>query len=232
MTVNEIALQYDRFYRKYEKKYEKKISREIRRQITTYLDTKDITSVNAERMTKIIRELHLDVGYNWARMQRTQKSRFSDYMFPLLRTYMIMDALNAGEEITQTTIDYIKDLLYQATILNWSLDMLRRELLRVQYIRARGLLIARTELTYSSNLATYVLFTNNQTYRYKRWVALLDGRTRRDHRILNGDVKSLNEPFTVVNKRGVTVQMMYPGDRSLGAGPDQICNCRCFLIYE
>ena len=229
MSLSEIAHQYDRFYRRYEKKYEKKISREIRNQILTYWETK---YVSAEKMTQIIRELHLDAGMNWAKMNRLNKSRFSDYMFPLLRTYMIMDALNAGEQITQTTIDYVKDILYQATILNWSLDYLRNELLRVEYIRFRGLLIARTELTYSTNLATYILNTNQQENKQKRWVSLLDSKTRRDHRILNNQVRGINEPFEVVNKRGVTVKMDYPGDRSYGAGPEQICNCRCFLIYE
>lgn len=226
-------LEYDNFYRKYEKKYEKIISREIRKQISTYIKTQDITQVNSESMTLAIRELHLDVGLKWARLNNTwsSKSRFSDWMFPLLRTYMIMDALNAGEEITQTTIDYIKDLLYQATILNWSLQFLNSELLRVQYIRNRGLLISRTEITYSTNLASQILM-RELGYTKKRWIGILDNRTRRSHRLLHGQVKNINEPFQVVDKKGVTVQMNYPGDRSLGAGPDQICNCRCFLIYE
>ena len=231
MNLNEVALQYDSFYRRYEKRYEKKVSKEIRKQILSYLDSNDITQVSSERMTKLIRELHLDAGFYWAKAQRIHKSRFSDYMFPLLRTYMIMDALNSGEQITQTTIDYIKEILYQATILQWSLNQIREQLLKIEYIRMRGLLITRTELTYASNIASYVLNTNQQT-QYKRWVSILDGRTRRDHRVLNGQVRTINEPFEVVNKRGITVRMDYPGDRSYGAGADQICNCRCFLVYE
>lgn len=230
--INEKALLYDRFVRRYEKKYEKIISREIKKQIQSYLQG-DLSSVRADSIIKAITNLHIEVGTLWAKENRTnkQRDRFSDYMYPLLRTYMIMDAMNAGEEITQTTIDHIKDLLYQATILNWSIEFLRKELLKTKYIRMRGLLIARTEITYATNLGSYILATN-QGLTKKRWVAILDGRTRRDHRVLNGQVKDLYEPFNVVNKFGVTIQMNYPGDRSLGAGADQICNCRCFLVYE
>jgi uncharacterized protein with gpF-like domain len=234
MTPNELALHYDRFYRRYEKKYEKRISREIRKQILSYLDG-DINSVSSDGITKAIQELHLDAGMKWAKeinlYSRTfKRDRFSDYMFPLLRTYMVMDSINVGEQITETTIEYIKDLLYQATILNWSLQYLRNELLRIKYIRMRGLLITRTELTYSTNVAAYLVMGNQA--QNKRWISILDSRTRRDHRMLNGQVRDINEPFQVVNKYGVTVRMNYPGDRSLGAGADQICNCRCFMVYE
>lgn len=236
MTLNEYALLYDRFIRRYEKKYEKVIGREIKKQIESYIRG-DLSSIKADSITKEITKLHIEVGTAWARHTRNyttfkQRDRFSDYMYSLLRTYMIIDALNAGEDITETTIEYIKDLLYQATILNWSLQFLRRELLKITYIRMRARLIARTEITYATNLGSYVLATNENRPLKKRWVSILDGRTRRDHRVLNGQVRELNEPFSVVNKFGVTVQMNYPGDRSLGAGPDQICNCRCFIIYE
>lgn len=233
MTLNEFALQYDRFVRRYERKYEKLISREIRKQILFYIDNQDL-NIPSEGMSKIITKMHEEIGVNWAKqLKRTEKrDRFSDYMYSLLRTYMIIDSVNAGEQITETTIEHIKDLLYQSTILNWSLQFLNRELLKVKYIRMRGLLIARTETTYAANLGGYIYQTNLGGATQKRWVGLLDDRIRRDHRILNGQVKSMYEPFSVVNKFGVTVQMNYPGDRSFGAGPDQICNCRCFLVYE
>jgi uncharacterized protein with gpF-like domain len=234
--MNDFALEYDRFYRRYEKKYEKIMSREIRKQISTYIKTQEISQVSSESMTKAITDLHIEVGLKWAKINRDysrsfKRERFADYMFPLLRTYMIMDSLNAGEQITQTTIDFIKDLLYQATILNWSLQFLNNELLRIEYIRNRGMLIARTEITYATNLASQILM-REMGYTKKRWVGILDKRTRRSHRILHGQVKPLTEPFQVVDNKGITVQMNYPGDRSFGAGADQICNCRCFLVYE
>lgn len=235
MTSNEIALHYDKFVRRYERKYEKIISREIKKQLLTYIRTQDVSSISSEGMQRAISRLHKEVGVNWAKELRRFKvvksrDRFADYMYSLLRTYMIIDALNAGEKITETTIEHIKDLLYQATILNWSLQFLNKELMKIKYIRMRGLLIATTETTYAANLAGYRMMTGQDVR--KRWVAILDNRVRRDHRILNGQIKQMTEPFEVTNRFGARVQMMFPGDRSLGAGPDQICNCRCFVLYE
>lgn len=51
------------------------------------------------------------------------------------------------------------------------------------------------------------------------------GKNSRDwHAAMNGmEVRGMDQPF--VTPRGA--RMMYPLDTSLGAGPDEICNCRC-----
>lgn len=53
----------------------------------------------------------------------------------------------------------------------------------------------------------------------KIWSAALDGRTRTNHRKLDGQIRELDEPFEVDGKK-----VMYPG----GFGrPEEDCNCRC-----
>jgi SPP1 gp7 family putative phage head morphogenesis protein len=56
----------------------------------------------------------------------------------------------------------------------------------------------------------------------KQWDATLDGDTRPNHRQLDGQIKELDEPFTVG-----TYSPMYPGDFGT-AGED--CNCRCVAL--
>lgn len=63
-------------------------------------------------------------------------------------------------------------------------------------------------------------------YRFKRWDAILDDKTRDDHVEVNGAVVPIDEPFIVGG-----YEMMYPGDESLGAGPEEIVNCRCSVEY-
>jgi len=58
--------------------------------------------------------------------------------------------------------------------------------------------------------------------RRKVWIALLDDHTREDHVDADSQEVDDDEPFEVGGD-----QLMEPGDDSLGAGPDQICNCRC-----
>lgn len=240
MNLNEYVGSYERFLKRYEAIYAPKIRAELRTQIKTYLES-DISKVSSEGMQDLILDMHIKAGTYWAKMtnrmfktptKKSRHDRFSEYMFSLLRTYMLIDALNTADNITQTTIDDIKQVLLDATILNWSLQKIEQELLKAKDIKMRSMLIARTELTYGANTGAFLWMRDSGFDWKKKWIALLDNRTRRDHRILDWQVRNLDEPFEVKNKFGVTIKMQYPGDRSLGAGPDQICNCRCFLVYE
>lgn len=58
----------------------------------------------------------------------------------------------------------------------------------------------------------------------RQWEAVFDGRTRHEHRLLDGQIRPVDEPFEVDG-----MQLMYPGDFSLGAPGYMIWNCRCNL---
>lgn len=59
----------------------------------------------------------------------------------------------------------------------------------------------------------------------KQWLATLDGRTRRDHAVADGQTVAEDKPFTVGG-----YELMYPGDPS---GPGhEIYNCRCTMIAK
>ena len=59
----------------------------------------------------------------------------------------------------------------------------------------------------------------------QEWVATLDGRTRHEHRLLDGQRVNVGEPFEV---EGMTIR--FPGDPQ--AHPRMIYNCRCTLISQ
>jgi len=241
MNINDYSYSYELMLRRYEALYAPRIQRELKKQINGYIN-EGYSGVHSESMSNLISKMHLDIGLYWAKKTymysktEVKKARdpksLSEHMFQLLRTYMIIDAMNAGEQITETTINNIKDILYAATIANYTLAQINAQLLKIENLKIRAALIARTELVYASNMASYLIMNDSENVWKKRWVALLDNRTRKDHRKLDGQLKNLAEPFEVVNKRGVLVKMNFPGDRSFGAGADQICNCRCFLVYE
>ena len=56
----------------------------------------------------------------------------------------------------------------------------------------------------------------------KQWLATLDGKTRHEHRELDGQIKDLDEPFIVDGE-----EIQYPADPT--AEPRLIYNCRCTL---
>ena len=57
------------------------------------------------------------------------------------------------------------------------------------------------------------------------WLATLDGRTRHEHRILDGKRAKVGEPFKVGD-----YEIMYPGDPE--ADPEMVYNCRCTTIAD
>lgn len=65
-----------------------------------------------------------------------------------------------------------------------------------------------------------------QNKTYKRWVSIMDGHTRLDHKKADGQIVKINDPFVVGDSL-----LNYPRDASLGADSSEIINCRCSVIY-
>ncbi len=60
----------------------------------------------------------------------------------------------------------------------------------------------------------------------KKWISYRDDRVRTDHADVDGAVIGIEQPFHVGD-----YMMMYPKDDSLGAGLEEIVNCRCSVEY-
>lgn len=63
----------------------------------------------------------------------------------------------------------------------------------------------------------------------KIWRTNRDGRERRSHYILHSKKVAYNRPF-ISPETGA--KMMHPGDRSMGALPQDVINCRCHAEYK
>ena len=60
----------------------------------------------------------------------------------------------------------------------------------------------------------------------KTWKDVRDKKERDSHIRVGGTTKSIWDPFEVGDSL-----MMYPKDDSLGAGPEELVNCRCHAVY-
>lgn len=58
----------------------------------------------------------------------------------------------------------------------------------------------------------------------KQWDSTLDGDTRPNHRHLDGQIREIDEPFTIGN-----LKAMFPGDFGR---PEEDCNCRCSSLQR
>ena len=106
-------------------------------------------------------------------------------------------------------------------------------------LKYRGETVARTETIQSLNRGEFManrqaidqgVFTSTQIKKY--WSSGHDSHVRTSHKYLDNkyDLKnaiSLDQPF--VSTSGS--KLMFPGDTSLGAGADEIANCRCMTKY-
>lgn len=97
-------------------------------------------------------------------------------------------------------------------------------------LRARGETIGRTEAIQTLNAAEYEATLQaiemgavDETAVEREWDSAGDGRVRWSHRRLNKQRVGAKEPF--VSPTGA--RMMHPGDTSLGAGANEVANCRC-----
>lgn len=101
---------------------------------------------------------------------------------------------------------------------------------RQKLLRQRGQMIARTELLGSVHAAQdeglEQLIEDGKVSRQNvksEWDSSEDGATRDSHRAMDGQVRAQGEPFVT----GAGYQLLYPGDRSLGAPASEIIQCRC-----
>ena len=127
------------------------------------------------------------------------------------------------QEVTETTRGYLRDALAAGIREGEDTRTIRKRLLEVPGFDggdARAVMVARTEVTRSSNYGQVESWkASDGAVTEKRWIATADSTTRESHRELNGQVQKLDQPFHVNGHAG-----MYPGD--FGEAAEDI-NCRC-----
>lgn len=85
---------------------------------------------------------------------------------------------------------------------------------------------ARTTMTAAENkgrIDSYIEAEDEGYKVQKKWVAILDGRTRHAHEELNGKLQDIDKPF-----KNTTGEIWWPGDPS--SAPANRMNCRCHLV--
>ena len=102
-------------------------------------------------------------------------------------------------------------------------------------LQTRGENIARTETIAALNSGRSSAMDQavqagdvEQQFIENAWQSTGDPRTRHAHMEMNGQRRAYGQPFD----SPTGAQMMFPGDTSLGAGPEDVINCRCYMRQE
>lgn len=92
----------------------------------------------------------------------------------------------------------------------------------------RAEVIARTEVISASRAGQYHGDVQSGLVIGKKWRSANQERTRPGHRMADGQIVPLEDPFLVANGRGQLEPLMFPGDTSLGASASNVIQCRCW----
>jgi len=166
-------------------------------------------------------------------LNREQKRYVRDlYESTFLRSIYEWVQTNLGQrivDVNEYTIELIQQLVTDSIDRNYSVSQLRaylqRSLNSPKFTRVRALRIARTETTTAANHGSFVAAGESDLVLDKEWIAVMDERTRHDHRIENGQTAPKEENFKMANGD----LLLFPGDPKGSAG--QVINCRCSYAW-
>lgn len=131
---------------------------------------------------------------------------------------VVRRAMAAGEPVASSDVDQIV-----ARYADRLLQLRGETIARTEGLAA---LNSARELSYAQAVSEGTISAQNVT---KSWETAHDPRVRESHREMQGQqVQGVGGVFVTGNG----AWMKYPGDASLGAGPEDICNCRCVASYR
>lgn len=144
--------------------------------------------------------------------------------------FLRTEALQNIHSISGTVIAIIHDLIMERVREGASTDRITREIYQKapEIGATRAATIARTETHNSALAAIDATLAHKQIkVRSKTWWSASDKRVRPSHQEAHGQTVDYDQPFSVGDS-----QMMRPGDSSLGAGAEEIVNCRCAVLFN
>lgn len=230
--------------------YERKAYRIVQRELKVILNSIPLNNVslanyqilfysnlNEEKVKNILVQIYKEVGFDYAkRMKKEIESTTKNVLFSdsFLQDILLFLSGEGGAKITsvrKTLIEEIIKAIQEKIKDNASLINLQDAIFEIvqksqQFYKWQALRIARTETTFASSFAAMRVASQSNFEMTKEWISVYDDRTRKDHRIENGQIVDFNAPF-IMNDGS---QMMYPGDPKGQAS--QVINCRCTLAFK
>ena len=238
--TNSEKISFLRTFRKFQKSreiyYKPKAQKILQDQVKQFIKTQDIHSIAFQPMFDFLLHLYQEVSRVWGHKvhlsikQQITKSRqpigFSQRLYDILKNNYGIDLLKDSMDITQTTKDDIQKILTDAAASGIGIDEIAKQISQQGFTDVRARMIARTEVVKAANVAGDIIAKESGLQMNKEWLAVLDSRTRSDHREVHGTIVDHDATFDVGS-----YPMRFPGDSKYDAPAKEIINCRCVCIY-
>lgn len=134
-------------------------------------------------------------------------------------------AMKFASDVNETTKEKLKKTLADGLLEGEGVGQLAKRVNEVMEgrIASSAKTIARTEVLSASNAGSMFGYKQSGLVSKKEWLSTLDGKTRHDHVSADGQIRTIDQSFTVGGS-----SLDYPGDPNGSA--DQIVNCRCTVL--
>lgn len=246
MTRAERIKRNEAFRSRYEKVFYNPVKRALKKQIIS------LTSILVEQgpqaalsavvidfsMQPVIEKLYTTVGVAKANEQLSELKRMPKRIQVKRRTfgfniewtrqileYFQLNLFNkVALPISETTQEYIRDVINRGSIEGWSIQRMMEEIEREDYLDGRVRRIIRTEVNRAINYGQTIADEKYEFKTQKRWVAVHDNRTRHAHLAADNQTVNQDGTFTVGGE-----VMQFPGDPNASAA--NTVNCRCFMEF-
>lgn len=247
-TRKELALarQLDALQRKLERRYEPKIFNALKAQLKPFLNAIEEAPANITRfdliqpapLADVLESLYVVSGTAYAEAmydaiqppKKQSKEMLRANWRNFMRRFAVVELSGLLLDINTTSVKIIERVVSVGLAEGLGIPEIAKSIQETvnTVFKNRSRLIARTEMVRATNVAGMESSKTSDFMYEKKWIPAIDDRTRADHlEMLSKDYIPFDQPFIVGGN-----EMMQPGDGSMGAGADQICNCRCKVVFR
>ena len=244
MTNAQRIRRYEAIRKRYEKAFKAPVKRALKAQISSFTGvlktqgTGAVASVVAidGDLARLIRTLYTQTGLAAAnetlsylrRLPKTQAKRrtfgFNDEWTAQILKYFELNLFNKVVlPISQTTREYILQVISKGTEEGWSIDEMVQQIEREDYLDGRVQRILRTEINRAINYGNTLAEPKFEYKTQKEWSSVHDNRTRHPHLAADGQRAMIDGKFVVGGEL-----MDFPGDPNASAA--NTVNCRCVTL--
>lgn len=194
--------------------------------IHDYFENMQISEEEKEKRVRLANLLLADVLFLFALSKRNQDKQYLSEAFQKRYLSSVKKVAEPDQKM-QRYIRKVCDSIVDTTLKGGSLTTSKANKPQDPYVVSvdRATNVAENEANAILNGDEYNTAVKNGCTK-KRWKSYRDERVRADHVDADGQVVDINRPFRVGK-----YMMMYPKDDSLGAGLEEIVNCRCSVEY-
>lgn len=206
-----------------------------------------VSSISADPIQDVLRNLYRDYGVDaandtyayiqrfWGEEMSGQKAfGFNAIWAKIMNAFFEISGARNVTRITDSNRERLRKELIQGQNDNVDNYTLAERLEGPDIWRARSKLISRTETGIASSYGAETGAKQSGLLMNKKWLSARDKRTRRippdqtDHYTMNNVEVAMDDFFMVPSGAGFNM-MIRP--HAEGAPADQVCNCRCKVVY-